>query len=299
MPVNAVSQEGEIPLPPGVEERFLESGGIRFRYLASTPSTAPTAPPLLLIHGFMARAEVWYPCLHAWSSDRIVIMPDLPGHHRSSPLPGTDRTIPAYRKALGAFVDALGWPTFDVVGNSLGGCLAAMIAVDCPTRVRRLVLLDASGTTPKLPGKTVRLYFPFVLACNLFAPSEARFRRFMAKGVFHDPAYIDEAWVRWLAREWQPKDRRRAYLATANAMRRPDASVHSLLPKVGCPTLIMWGRDDAHFDWRDGEQAARAIPSARFNILESCGHVPMIEKWRETGAAVTAHLAGSPVATPP
>lgn len=292
MPVSAVSPAGEVPRPSGVEEKFLEAGGVRFRYLLSTPSQPPSAPPLLLLHGFMARAEVWYPCLRAWGTSRTVVMPDLPGHHRSSPLPGGDYTIPAYRRAFDAFIDALGWPSFDLVGNSLGGCLSAMAAIDRPSKVRRLVLIDPSGTTAKLPGRTVRLYFPFVLACTLSAPGEGRFRRFMTKGVYHDPRYLDEAWVRWLAQEWRPRDRRRIYLATANAMRRPDAAVHGELPRIGCPTLLLWGRDDAHFAWQDGEQAARAIPGSRLTVLDDCGHVPMIEKWRETSEAVSAFLDG-------
>lgn len=281
------------PLPAGIVEQRVSAGGIDFRCLSTQPLAGGKpagGTPVLLLHGFGARAELWVPLLSKLSSSRLVIAPDLPCHGGSTSLPGKKRPIGEYRRALAAFLDQLGYPQVDVVGSSLGGALGAMLAVDRPLKVRRLVLLAASGLTPKLPSKTVNLYFPYVLRSYLVAPGPSTFRSFLGKGVFHDPKWIDEAWIRYLVAEWRPRPRRSSYLATANAMRRPDASVASELGKIGCPTLLLWGKQDAHFDWQENQAAAKAIAGSRFVPYEACGHLPMVEQFRAASNEVVQFL---------
>jgi pimeloyl-ACP methyl ester carboxylesterase len=290
-PPSAIRPEG--PLPAGVSEERVEAGGISFRQLVAGPAPVAGAPgpgPVVLLHGFGARADLWVPLLRRLSTSRRVIAPDLPCHGGSGQLPGKARTIGSFRQAMDAWLDAQKIPPVALVGSSLGGALATMMTLDRPARVDRLVLLAASGLTAKLPGRTVRLYFPYILRSYLVAPRAGTFRSFLAKGVFHDPRYIDEAWLAYLEREWKDGAKRSSYLATANSMRRPDASVAADLERVRCPTLVVWGKEDRHFDWKDGEAAARRIPGARFVAYDGCGHLPLIEQWRPCVAEVTGFL---------
>jgi len=251
-----------------------------------------TDPSVLLFHGYPTWAEVWLPLFRSLGA-RAWIAPDLPCHDKSSVLPGKDRSLTAYRRAVTAFVDALRLPKLAVVGSSMGGSLGIMLALDRPDLVERLVLLDAAGLTAKIPGRAVRLYLPFLLPCFVRAPGPGSVRELLRKGVFFDPRYADDAWVRTIVEEWAPRARRSAFVATGFALRRRDASIAADLGRVRVPTLVVWGRQDPQFAWREGEAAARRIPGARFAALEGCGHFPMVEKPQETGKLVSEFLASS------
>ena len=280
------------PLPAGIEERFLEAGGVRFRYLIreGRASEAGSVSPFFFLHRYPTWAEVWLPLVDALGPRRPWIAPDLPDHNRSGRLPRNDRTISAYRRAITALFDALHLPKAIVVGSSLGGTLGVMLALDRPDRVERLVVLDAAGFTPTLPKKTVRLYVPFVLPSYVRAPRPRNVRRLLETAVFRDPRRIEEAWVQTIVEQWKPRPQRKAFIATGNALRGADATVAGDLERVRAPTLVVWGRQDPQFDWHIGEAAARRIPRGQFVAIEDCGHFPMVEKPTETAVAVSAFL---------
>ncbi|HYT00765.1 MAG TPA: alpha/beta fold hydrolase [Thermoplasmata archaeon] len=278
-------------LPPNVEERFVEAGGVTFRYLrGGTPQGSGSPTPILFLHGYPAWAEVWLPLADALGAGHPWIAPDLPCHNRSLPLPGKDRSLSAYRRAVVALLDALALPRVIVVGSSMGGTLAVMLAIDRPTQVEKLVLVDAAGLVPKLPAKALRLYLPVLLPAYLRAPSAHGMTSLLQKAVFHDPRFADADWVNTLVEQWRPRDQRLAYLATGQALRRSDASVAADLGRIECPTLLVWGLQDPQFDWHIGENAARQIRHARFVPIEDAGHFPMVEKPAETATAISAFL---------
>lgn len=278
------------PIPAGIQEKTAQVGDLTFRYLEAGPTEGGKGT-ILLLHGFGARSDIWLRVLKDLSKELRLIAPDLPCHGSSSQLPGKMRTVPLYREALEKFVDQVMPQRFSIMGSSLGGALAVMLTLSRPQKVNRLILLAASGLTPKLPGKTVRLYFPYVLGAYLFAPSASRFRSFLTKGVFYDPKYIDDRWFQALVPEWKDRTRRSSLLATANCLRRPDASVAASLPKIGCPTLALWGKQDAHFNRQENEGAVKTIPGSHFVSFDSCGHLPMVEKYSESLAQVKEFLA--------
>jgi len=275
------------PLPASVTERFLDAGGVRFRYLQGG---ATSGFPVLLLHGWPTWAEVWLRVAWVIGARHPWIAPDLPCQGLSSPLPGKDRTLTAYRQAIAAFVDALDLPRFAVVGNSMGGTLAFMLALDRPARVAKIVVLDAAGLTPKLPGRTARMYLPFLLPCFFRAPGPKSVRKLLTHAVFYDPRFADDAWVNAIVAAWMPRDRRKAFVATGLALRRRDASVHEDFPRIRSPTLILSGRHDLQFSWQSAEEASRRILGARFAAIEDAGHFPMVEKPRETAQLISGFL---------
>jgi len=273
------------PLPPGVHEHFIDAGGVKFRYLKGG-AHEHGKPPVLLIHGWPSWAEVWLPVAEALGATHPWIAVDLPGHGKSTPLPGKDGSLTALRGAVGAFVDGLELKRFSVVGCSIGGTLAVMLALDRPQAVERIVPIDAAGFAPKLPGKTVRMYLPFFLRASLGAPGAGGVRKLLNKAVFVDPANTTEGWVSAMVGVWAGKTQRRSLLKTGGALRRPDASVAGRLGDVKCPTLILWGKGDPQFGWRIGEEASRKIPGARFVGIENAGHFPQVEQPQATAAAL-------------
>jgi len=89
----------------------VEAGGVTFRCLrGGTPLGAASRTPILFLHGYPAWAEVWLPLAAVLGAGHPWIAPDLPCHNRSSPLPGKDRSLSAYRRAVVALLDALALP---------------------------------------------------------------------------------------------------------------------------------------------------------------------------------------------
>ncbi len=275
-------------LPPGVEEGSLEAGGVRFRYLRGG---AAKGLPILFLHGWPTWAEVWLPVAQTLGQRHTWIAPDLPCQGRSSLLPGRARSMTAYRRAIEAFVNAVAPPRFAVVGNSMSGTLGIMLARDHPDRVEKLVVLDAAGLTAKLPGRTARMYIPFLLPCLVRAPGPKSVRKMLRKAVFHDPSFADDAWVRAIVETWKPRDRRKALVGTGFSLRRPDASVAADLARLTVPALVLSGRYDVQFSWQSAKQAAELIPGARFAVVEDAAHFPMVERPTETATLIDQFLS--------
>jgi len=271
-------------LPDGVEEHFIEAGGLRFRYLQGNKEN-PGAPAVLL-HGWPTWSEVWLPMVRRAFPQWPWIAVDLPCHNKTSLIPKKEISITAYKNAMLAFFDALALPKASIVGCSLGGTLAVHLAIERADKVESIVLIDAAGLVPKLPGKTVRLYLPFFIRASMGAPGPGTVQKLLKKTVFHDPAFVTPEWVNTLVGQWKDKPARQAILATGGALRKPDASVAGDLGKIKCPTLIVWGKEDPQFDYRIGAAAAATIQGARFVSIDGAAHFPMVEKPEETGAAV-------------
>ena len=124
------------PLPAGVHEHFVDARGVRFRYLKGGAHEHGHAP-ILFIHGWPSWAEVWLPVAEQIGATHPWIAVDLPGHYKSSPLPGNEGSLTALRRAMSAFLDAMELKRFSVVGCSIGGTLGVMMALDRPQDVER------------------------------------------------------------------------------------------------------------------------------------------------------------------
>jgi pimeloyl-ACP methyl ester carboxylesterase len=105
--------------------------------IAYRETGCPDGTPVVLLHAMASRGTTWRR-LAAGLPDRRVIMPDLRGHGRSSR--AADYPLAGFRDDIVGLLDELGLGRVDLVGHALGGRVAAMIALESPARVRRLVL---------------------------------------------------------------------------------------------------------------------------------------------------------------
>ncbi|MFE9920983.1 alpha/beta fold hydrolase [Streptomyces sp. NPDC005774] len=134
-----------------VDHRSVDVGGIRLAYQVSGP---PDAPPLVLIHALGEDASDWEQVAPALARSRRVYALDLRGHGRSD-WPG-DYSLELMRADVLRFLDALGLDRVDLIGHSLGGIVAYLLAQDHPQRVSRLVLEDAPVPRPREPSTPAR-----------------------------------------------------------------------------------------------------------------------------------------------
>ena len=127
--------------------RYIEGSGIRFAYRRLGPSTGPsTGTPLVLLQHFSGNIDAWDPAVvNALAADRPVIAFDNAGVGQSTGR--TPDTVEAMAQSLGqGTITLLGLAEVDLLGFSLGGCVAQQIAAEHGSLVRKLILV---GTAPK------------------------------------------------------------------------------------------------------------------------------------------------------
>ena len=127
------------PRLEGFEERELEWRGTRLRY-----AVGGDGPPLVLLHGLGGTIENWRALAPPLAAAHRIVVPDLPGHGRSAPLPEA-RDLDALAEAVLAIADAEEMPGAVWIGHSLGGVVALRTAALRPEAVRGLVLAAAAG----------------------------------------------------------------------------------------------------------------------------------------------------------
>ena len=126
--------------------RFVELEGMRVHY-----RDEGSGPPLLLIHGTSSSLHTWDGWVRTLASHRRVLRLDLPGFGLTGPAPDADYSAERYARTVTAFLDHCGVAQADVAGNSLGGRVAVQLTLAYPARVRRLVLVDATGLAGQQP----------------------------------------------------------------------------------------------------------------------------------------------------
>lgn len=124
------------------EEWQLSVGAQTWAGLAWGPSAAP---PALMLHGWLDNAGSFAPLARLLPGRRLWV-PDLPGHGRSGHRPpGTWYHFVDYVSDVMALTRALGLAQFDLIGHSMGGAIATLVAAAFPERIRSLVLVEALG----------------------------------------------------------------------------------------------------------------------------------------------------------
>ncbi len=100
----------------------------------------------MFVHGLGGQWQNWLENIPRAAQERRVVALDLPGFGQS-PMPREQITISRYGRVVDALAEQLGLGRVDVVGNSMGGFIAAEMAIQFPERVERLVLVSAAGIT--------------------------------------------------------------------------------------------------------------------------------------------------------
>lgn len=237
---------------------------------------APDAPPLLYLHGTFL-GNLWLEYHQALARQFHLFVPDIPGFGLT-PRPDWMRDMSDYILYFRDLLDALGLEQVDLVGHSLGGWMAAEIAVWYPERVHKLVLSNAAGIRVK--GSPI----PHLLAMHPEELVAACFDNLAAAAPLIPPE-IDEEYL-------LSQYRQRATLAALAWNPDYDPKLERRLASVRCPTLIVWGENDRLIAPVYGEAYQKRIPHAQLVTLSDTGHMPMFEQQERWSAAIIEFLAG-------
>jgi pimeloyl-ACP methyl ester carboxylesterase len=233
----------------------------------------PRDPALVLLHGLGSSSTDWAPQVAAFETSRAIVTVDLAGHGASPPSRAFP-TVETMARDVEAILDGLGVRTADVIGLSLGGCVALALALRAPARVRSLVLVNAfARLRPAGPRAAARMLARFGLL--VLAPMSV-LGAFVARDLFPGP---DQAGLRSAAAARIAGSGRRAYLTAIAALVRFDA--RRRLGEVRCPTLVVAGKRDPTIPMAAKEALAQGIPAARLVVVPDSGHVT---NWDQTAA---------------
>ena len=196
-------------------------------------------------------------------------------------MPREKHSISHMARVVEDLLGQLGPGSVAVVGNSMGGFVAAELAIKYPQRVDRLVLVSAAGISNndvrRRPASTI-MKVGAILSANTVAAHRLvarhpRLRHGALSIVARHPSRLkaDFTWEGLMQGVGAPGF---APAVDANL----DYDFRDSLPQIGCPTLIVWGEKDPIIPVRDAMEFNQAIPDSRLVILKDTGHIPMAER---------------------
>ena len=230
--------------------------------------------PVVMIHGLFTSSASFESLLARLPEGRRGLAIDLPGFGETIAARGFTPSWDAFARAVIEAADALELGEFDLVGHSMGGGIAALVAARAPERVRKLVLVDAVAFPFAVPLKG-RLPLVPVLGEALFRLyGERMFVSYFEGDVFLDGSKMDrekvKAWYRIFSAN------RGLALAALRATADP-GPVTRVIGGIRAPTLALWGERDGIIPLALGRMVEAAIPGASLHVVPGCGHAPLEE----------------------
>lgn len=289
----------------------LEPAGRSWLHVRRARATSESAEPAVLVHGLGGSATNWTDVMGLLQDRLDSAAPDLPGFGWSPPPPGGDYSLGAHARVVIDHIVARGPAPVHLIGNSLGGTVATLVAAHRPDLLRTLTLV--SPALPVLRPRSTNVHLPALaapwvgqrLARRLGRfPVEARVRATIAL-CFADPTRVPP---RRFVEAVEEAERRAHLEHDSDAMlaslrnllaayfRRGPTSLWGAAARVQAPTLLVYGLKDKLVDPRTSARAARTFPDVRLMLLPDSGHVAQMEHPEQVAAAVRRHLLRGRVA---
>jgi pimeloyl-ACP methyl ester carboxylesterase len=278
-------------------QRWIEVDGSPINTIELGPEEERGAQPLVFVHGLSGSWPNWLEQLPAFAAAHRVITLDLPGFGHS-PMPREEISISGYARMLEQLLAHLGVDAAAVVGNSMGGFIAAELAIAYPQRVERLVLISAAGiSTHNHRGSVMALPAMRTLERSLMAAAawtasksdnvarRARLRDAALGVVVRHPSKLEAA----LAAEQIRGAGKPGFMQGLEAVLHYE--IRERLREIACPTLIVWGDRDRLISVRDADVFADLIPNSRKVVFGDTGHMSMLERPEAFNALLEEFLA--------
>lgn len=246
-------------------------------YERGTPNGHNT---VILLHGYTASKELWLRFARHLDDSLHVVIPDLAGHGETGYFNGWSYTAAAQAARVNQLMTKRYAQQATLIGNSMGGMIAANFAIMYPEQTQAIVLFNPAGVSPPTPSVTEAMFAQGLSPFEI--DSTEAFLKFytltMAKPPFAPTFVLRGMALRYMARK-------QAYVHIAQDFRFND-SLDNRLHLIDSKTLIVWGDQDQILSptaaplWHDG------IRDSELVIIKGVGHMPMVEV-PETAATLT------------
>ncbi len=245
-----------------------EVDGCAMAYSIGGPTDAPA---IVLLHGFSSDRDIWVRFARRLVGRYRVVIPDLLGHGDTGFVPGADYSAAAQAQRVAELLDALGIERAHLMGNSMGGFVAARFAYAYPERTLSLGLCDAAGVTAPTSSTLDAMLDvgrnPFLL--DDIEDFDAFYPLTMAR-----PPYLPRSVLQAHAQEYV---RRRDELAAIFDSYSGRGMLDGRLSGITIPALVLWGAEDRLIDVSAAHVWADGLPNAELVVYDGVGHVPMME----------------------
>lgn len=233
--------------------------------------------PIVFIHGSMGNHVSWEFQKQLSDEYRLVLL-DLPGHGESDPL-DEEISVKLYTDYVSEFVRGLGIEKMVVVGHSLGGAICIQLALDYPELLRAIVLVGTGAKLGVLPTILEALRTNFEESIELAIGG-------MAFAENANPELIE------MAKNECLKCKQQVGYADFAACNNFD--VRERISEINIPTLIIVGTEDKFTPVKWSQYLNEKISNSSLKIIESAGHMVMIEQPEELNQAMLTFLTGLP-----
>jgi len=274
VPVESEAEEGAA----GSAYQFADVDDIRVRYARRGSG----ARHVLLIHGFGGDLDNWLFNIDALAEQHSVVALDLPGHGQSDrTLPG--RTLADLGRFVTRFLDVVEIPSAHVVGHSLGGAIAAQMALDRPDRIDSVSLVASAGL-----GEDINTAY----TDGFVAAQSRRDLKPVVEQLFAKPELVTRQLLDDVLK-YKRLDGVSELLTELGsslfAGGRQREQPGRQLEGTGKRVLVLWGAQDRIIP---AEHAKHAPPAATVKIIDGAGHMVQMEKAAEVNALLAKHIAG-------
>ena len=234
--------------------------------------------PVVLLHGWGTTGGSFQGVCAALSGSHECLAPDLPGFGLSDP-PPVAWSSEEYAVAIRDWLREAGLTRPVLVGHSFGGKVALRLAAE--GLASRVVLFGSAGIPPRRPPAYYAKVYTF------------KTLKLLARIPGFRPLFGDVA--ERLRRRTGSADYRAARGVMRDSLvRAVNEDIRPLLPRVACPTLLVWGRNDTATPMSDGETMKALLPDAGLIVVENAGHYVFNDQPGRVFAALRAFLGDGP-----
>ena len=246
----------------GFRSDFLDTDVGRLHFLIREPATG--LGTLVLVHGLGTSSSSWFKALRHINARYRIAALDLPGFGFSSAKnPKEFCTLQECVTALTAFVTHLDRGPITLLGHSLGGWVSARFAAQHPEQVRYLILVDTAG-----------VYYRGI---------ERLRETFTVSSIRDTRRLLNKLWYRypWYFKPFSGavyRDLRRRHVDEFVQSIEAEEILVEELASLRMPVSIIWGKEDAIMSIECVSSLRKLMPHADVSFIESCGHVPQLER---------------------
>ncbi|KJZ40363.1 MULTISPECIES: alpha/beta fold hydrolase [Pseudomonas] len=231
---------------------------------------------VLMLHGYSADKNLWLRFARHFVGNYRVIIPDIAGHGETGFKAGGGYDIPLQAKRIIQLLDVCGVEKVHVIGNSMGGYIAAWLAATYPERIASVALIDPAGVTAPeasdLERHLAKGHNPFLIH------SREEFRRFYAM-TMAEPPWVPGVVLDAVAQRYEQS---RDELEEIFNDFRASPPMEPILADIKCPALLLWGHKDRLIDVSSVAVWSKGIVDLRVHIWDHLGHMPMVEQPADT-----------------
>jgi pimeloyl-ACP methyl ester carboxylesterase len=259
--------------------KFIQIDGMQVHYRDEGKGT-----PIVLIHGTASSLHTWDDWTKQLTKNYRVIRMDLPAFGLTGANVSGDYSIQYYTQFLHQFLSKMNVDKFYLAGNSLGGNIAWNYTADYPEKVKKLVLVDASGlpTNKEQPAIFKMAKTPIISSLFLYVTPRFFIKKNM-KEVYADDAKVTEELITRYHEMALRTGNRQAFIDRAKTDFNLEGKTNfEKLNSIKTETLLIWGAEDNWIPLDNGKRMQTALTNSKLVVIENSGHVPMEENPSES-----------------